>query len=317
MNIEELKKRLHELGYDDGQIAEIVHGIENDVDVSVYSKKDYDSDQMKQIRIGLMHNLYVSEYANPKLSADQMWIIRHAMEYGSTPVKLAGSFRHMIASYIAKLVEVDDSLCASMTSDKLFVFIDGARDCIDMSDVPSDELNAEQMYEILQARKAELDDQKLLRRQSDGCFMSAAKMKEIRTGLSADIDLLSVCTTDFSASQMREARFGLEEGVNVEVYCKPEFSAAQMRQVRLGMQVDVDVTVYADPKRFSAGIMRVIRHGLTEGVHPSLYLKDEMTTDEASAALQSILNMNENVHDSDGGIALNADYLSHIINEDM
>ena len=57
------------------QQKEILEGIKQDLDISIYAKKEFDSFQMAQIREGLEGNLDVSLYAKPEYNADQMWQI--------------------------------------------------------------------------------------------------------------------------------------------------------------------------------------------------------------------------------------------------
>ena len=57
-------------------MMEILWGLEENLDVSIYANEDFDGPQMKQIRLGLKDNLDVSLYAEPDLSDEQMREIR-------------------------------------------------------------------------------------------------------------------------------------------------------------------------------------------------------------------------------------------------
>ena len=54
------------------QMQQIRLGLEDNLDVLLYAKKEYNWKQMSQIRIGLKANLDVSVYANPELKWGEM-----------------------------------------------------------------------------------------------------------------------------------------------------------------------------------------------------------------------------------------------------
>ena len=58
------------------QQEEIKLGIENNVDIFIYAKKEFDRDQMREIRFGLVERVDVSVYAKSCFDAEQMWFIR-------------------------------------------------------------------------------------------------------------------------------------------------------------------------------------------------------------------------------------------------
>ena len=51
-------------------------GLEDNLDVLLYAKKEYNWKQMSQIRLGLKANLDVSKYANPELKWGEMEYFR-------------------------------------------------------------------------------------------------------------------------------------------------------------------------------------------------------------------------------------------------
>ena len=57
----------------EGQMGEILQGLEDNLKISVYVKPDFDWEQMRQIRLGLLHYLDVSIYANPIFDWEQMF----------------------------------------------------------------------------------------------------------------------------------------------------------------------------------------------------------------------------------------------------
>lgn len=64
------------------QLEQINLGLNDKIDVSIYSKRYFDADQMRQIRFGLMHNIDVSIYAHPYFDSNQMYQIRNGLEEG-------------------------------------------------------------------------------------------------------------------------------------------------------------------------------------------------------------------------------------------
>ena len=73
-NVEEINKNIENktvdkqawqsLGFDELQTIEIIRGIENGVDVSVYCKEEFNAAQMKALRLGLEEKLDVSRFAD-------------------------------------------------------------------------------------------------------------------------------------------------------------------------------------------------------------------------------------------------------------
>ena len=66
--------------FDDFQMNAIRTGLEDNLDVSVYAKPEFDEFQMNQIRWGLKNNLDVSIYANPRFDWVQMKAFREKLE---------------------------------------------------------------------------------------------------------------------------------------------------------------------------------------------------------------------------------------------
>lgn len=314
MNLEELKRKLESEGFTPEQIDEILLGIEADIHVGDYFRKEFSANQMREIRIGLQHGLYVADYADPGLSAEQMWIIRHAKESGLDTNSLSGSLDKMMAVFISLQSGVYTPQWQSFDADVIYELQNATKNGVDVESIPYKELDSLQIHELIKAIESDLNISTMLTKQSGGEYMSASKMFEVRKGLESGFNLIQECgDADYSASQLREIRFGLADKLNVAVYCNQDLSGAEMRQIRLGMYVGVDVSLYNEPRKYSAAMMRIIRQGLTEGIHPTAYLADSMTVEDAAAALQSIMNANENVHDRNGGIMLNQDYLNRML----
>ena len=58
------------------QQEEILEGLERNLDISLYAKKEFDNFQMRQIKLGLINNLNVSLYAKEEYSWKQMAALR-------------------------------------------------------------------------------------------------------------------------------------------------------------------------------------------------------------------------------------------------
>ena len=52
--------------FDEYQQQEILEGLKNNVDISIYAKTEFDKCQMFEIKKGLENNIDVSIYAKPK-----------------------------------------------------------------------------------------------------------------------------------------------------------------------------------------------------------------------------------------------------------
>ena len=68
--------------FNKGQQEEIKLGIENNVDILIYAKKEFDRDQMREIRFGLVEKVDISVYAKSCFDAEQMWFIRRGINEG-------------------------------------------------------------------------------------------------------------------------------------------------------------------------------------------------------------------------------------------
>mgnify|MGYP001787905760 CR=1 FL=1 len=77
LNVDVLKEGLRIFNqFNEIQQEQIMLGLENNVDISIYAKDCFDFEQMEQIRLGLEANLDVSLYANPEYNWEQMKELR-------------------------------------------------------------------------------------------------------------------------------------------------------------------------------------------------------------------------------------------------
>ena len=82
LNIDNLLKSGWLSLFNKGQQEEIKLGIENNVDIFIYAKKEFDRDQMREIRFGLVEKVDISVYAKSCFDAEQMWFIRTGINEG-------------------------------------------------------------------------------------------------------------------------------------------------------------------------------------------------------------------------------------------
>ena len=76
LNIDNLMKTDWIKQFKPYQQKEIKDGYVNNLDISIYAKKEFDWMQMRKIRLGLIDNLDVSIYANPETPWKEMEQIR-------------------------------------------------------------------------------------------------------------------------------------------------------------------------------------------------------------------------------------------------
>ena len=76
LNIKNLVKTDWINNFEEKQKIEILEGLKNNVDISIYANPEYSWVQMKEIRWGLEDNLDVSWYAKPDFDSAQMNEIR-------------------------------------------------------------------------------------------------------------------------------------------------------------------------------------------------------------------------------------------------
>ena len=66
------------LGFDELQTMEIVRGIENGIDISLYCTPEFNAAQMKALRIGIEEGLDVSRFADPEYDYMQINELKEA-----------------------------------------------------------------------------------------------------------------------------------------------------------------------------------------------------------------------------------------------
>ena len=80
LNIKNLIKTDWFNQFNKSQQEEILLGLKNNIDISIYAKTIFDANQMNQIRWGLEDNLDISIYAKPEYSWLEMKHLRLRLE---------------------------------------------------------------------------------------------------------------------------------------------------------------------------------------------------------------------------------------------
>ena len=80
LSIENLTKTEWFNQFNELQKGEILKGLKDNLDVSVYAKTEFSDDQMYHIRTGLKKNLDVSIYAKLDFNEDQMKFIMYYLK---------------------------------------------------------------------------------------------------------------------------------------------------------------------------------------------------------------------------------------------
>jgi len=87
LNIENLKKTEWFNQFNHDQKLEILRGLEEGLDVSIYAKEIFSDKQMEEIRLGLLDNLNVSYYAKSEYDWMKMRGLRTTLKYGKDVFK--------------------------------------------------------------------------------------------------------------------------------------------------------------------------------------------------------------------------------------
>ena len=80
LNVENLVKTKWFNQFNELQQEQIKLGLEKQLDVSIYAKKDFTWEQMVEIREGLEKNVDISIYAKEGFKSDQMFYIKEGLK---------------------------------------------------------------------------------------------------------------------------------------------------------------------------------------------------------------------------------------------
>lgn len=195
--------------YQKAQNQEIKLGIEQGLDVALYSNPEFNWLQMEQIRLGLRDKIDASVYANPAYSYESMRQIRLALYSGIN-----------LIPYINRGF-VDDDL-----EEIRLALID----YLPLDRWLRDGMCAPQIREIRIGLCEKLDIVSYF----DSRY-NWMQMRELRLGLEKKLDTSVYSNPLFSHNQMRELRLGMEAGLDVSSYCSLVYSATDMKGKRLAL----------------------------------------------------------------------------------
>lgn len=197
---------LEKQSYLEEQNQEIRLGMEEGLDVSIYSKPELNWMQMEQIRMGLKDKVDVSAYADSAYGYNTMKQIRLSF-YSSTD----------LTSYLDRGFE----------SNELEQIRLALEEGLPIDKWLTDDMYSQQIHEIRIGLYEGLDVSKY----ADSKF-NWMQMQEIRLGLEKKLKISFFANYLFNHWQMREIRLGLEEGLDVSSYAKLIYSSTDMQKMR-------------------------------------------------------------------------------------
>lgn len=192
--------------YSEEQLQEIRLGMEEGLNVSIYSKPEFNWMQMEQIRMGLKDKVDVSQYADVSNSYETMKQIRLSL-YSSTD----------IAPYLDRGFE-DDEL------EEIRIALEEGSP---IDQWLTDDMYAQQIHEIRMGLYEGVDVSNYA-----SVSFNWMQMREIRLGLEKRLRVSAYANRLFNHWQMEEIRLGLEAGLDVSVYAKLIYSSTDMKEMR-------------------------------------------------------------------------------------
>lgn len=195
--------------YQKAQNNEIKLGIEEGLDVSIYSNPEFNWLQMEQIRMGLKDKVDASVYADPSYNYETMRQIRLSLYSAIDFVSyLKRGFKddalEEIRLAILDKLPIDKWLKEDMCAPQIHEIRVGLYEQLDVSVYADTKYNWMQMQEIRLGMEKRLDVSVYA-----NYLLSYAQMKEIRLGLEAGLDVSSYCSLVYSATDMKEKRQSL------------------------------------------------------------------------------------------------------------
>lgn len=219
---------LEKQSYLEEQNQEIRLGMEEGLDVSIYSKPELNWMQMEQIRMGLKDKVNVSAYADSAYGYNTMKQIRLSF-YSSTDLTpyLNRGFESN------ELEQIRLALEENLPIDKWL----------------TDDMYSQQIYEIRIGLYEELDVS-----QYANSKFNWMQMQEIRLGLEKKLKISFYANYLFNHWQMREIRLGLEEGLDVSSFARLIYSASDMKKMREALLASAKKANAAGPNGLEASI---------------------------------------------------------------
>ena len=219
---------LDKQSYLEEQNQEIRLGLEEGLDVSIYSKPELYWMQMEQIRMGLKDKVNVSAYADSAYGYNTMKQIRLSF-YSSTD----------LTPYLDRGFE----------SSELEQIRLALEEGLPLDQWLTDDMYSQQIHEIRIGLYEGLDVSKY----ADAKY-NWMQMQEIRLGLEKKLKISFYTNYLFNHWQMREIRLGLEEGLDVSSYAKLIFSGTDMKKKREELLANAKTTRSAETDSLTASL---------------------------------------------------------------
>lgn len=201
----------------DAALQEIIQGLRDGLDVSIYAKPEYDLWQMVQIRMGLQSGVDVSIYAKPEYSSLFMYVLRRSLETGIDISSFDGT-KEMIDRYKNILMQNGDNILNNYS-----IPISESTDDIVYS---SREEFLEGEYGV---NTEGYDDDKLSLISSVLCRLDELDRED-------DIDVvLKYISPDYSLEQLSEILGGILEGIDVSKYADVNISVDDMQAIEFAI----------------------------------------------------------------------------------
>lgn len=239
---DDMRTTYAEQGFSESQIDQIMAGINEGLNPTVYARIDLDSALMMQIRLGMEHSLDMNPYADSRYDWFQVAEIREGMLLG---------------------LEVSRYDSPEIPSEKMHELRRGLEDGMDLSDFVK--YPADIIKELRNALVKHID---IVSYVEQG--YNAGQLKEIAYAIGNDIDIYQHINVEYRAAAIHEIVLGIEHNVDVELYAKPCYSWSKMEQLRLGLEAQVDISYYESPL-YDRYQMEQIRLGLEAGIEVSEY----------------------------------------------
>ena len=255
-------EELQASGFIKDQIDEIQLGMDEDLDVSVYTNKDLLAIQMRQVRLGLLSGVMVSRYNDPAYDWFQMEEIRIGLE------------NH---------IDVDKYASVDISSMKMRQIRKALMKGIDLTDQLDKDADV-----LRQIRKATLDGIDISKYVEEG--YRAGQLAEIRVGLAKGLAIEDYIQIEYRGSSIKEICQGLEDGIDVSVYADTDYSWRQMREIRLGLENQLDVGLYNNVF-YDWRQMHQIRLGLMMGLDVSSFAKLSFTYREMKKRREHLMGV--------------------------
>lgn len=219
---------LDKQSYLEEQNQEIRLGMEEGLDVSIYSKPELNWMQMEQIRMGLKDKVNVSAYADSAYGYNTMKQIRLSF-YSSTD----------LTPYLDRGFE----------SSELEQIRLALEEGLPLDQWLTDDMYSQQIHEIRIGLYEGLDVSKY----ADAKY-NWMQMQEIRLGLEKKLKISYYTNYLFNHWQMREIRLGLEEGLDVSSYAKLIYSGTDMKRKREELLANAKTTNSSETDSLAASL---------------------------------------------------------------